>query len=137
MMPGIAIRPDFPIATAPAGRLAAAPTGDGFSKALHDRPNPPARADGKADQPVEKDAGDDSRDIGAASIGGKNDKAGKTSHAGNGDDGNAGDGTKKDEDDKEGGALPPQLTAQRLLAGQWPAATPPAAQGEASAAAEP
>jgi chemotaxis protein MotD len=137
MMPGIAIRPDFPIAAAPAGRMAAAAAGDGFSKALHDRPNASARADGKAEQPAQGGASDGGGDIAATSIDGKKDKVGKAPRAGDSDDGHADGGAKKDKDDEEGGALPPQLTAQRVLAGQWPAATPAAARDGATAAPEP
>jgi chemotaxis protein MotD len=135
MMPGVAIRPDFPIAAAPAGRIAVAKAGDGFSKALHERPNAPAGTDGKAEQPAKSGAGDDGSDIGAPSAAGKNDKAGRAFHARDGGDGNADDGAKKDPDGKEDGALPPQLTAQRVLAAQWPAATQAAARG--GTAAEP
>jgi chemotaxis protein MotD len=124
MMPGIAIQPGFSIPAAPAARAVSAPADDGFSKALREKPSAPAQADGKAD-PVD----DDSGDAGGTAVHGKDGKVGSTPHAKDGHEDHDDDGDAKKDDDKESGALPPQMTAQRVIAGQWQVAAPTAQDG--------
>ncbi|MGN6465781.1 MAG: flagellar hook-length control protein FliK [Rhizobiaceae bacterium] len=133
-MPGLAIQPGLPITAAPAVRTASGMADEHFSRALDEKPKA-TTSDTRTPSSAGKDDadGNDGKLDGTPSCrSGQDGEAARPATAGKGHDDNDQD-AEKDRDDKDGGALPPHMQAERVLAQPWPTAAP-ATNGPAAAA---
>ncbi|MGN6470361.1 MAG: flagellar hook-length control protein FliK [Rhizobiaceae bacterium] len=122
MMPGIAVQLGLPIAAAPPARTASAQS-EHFSQALDAKPKARSRDDRTPDPAGSSDAAADNASVGRTAPA-KDDKVDRSAAKDEQDN-----DAEKDGDDKDKGALPLHMKAERALAQPWPAAA--AANGQA------